>query len=227
MNELKNTEINEQKPLEANGFKEIKPEKPISVSEARAFVDSLFTETKVQEQEKEYFTDYDERMKQTPTDGTWTGERGESKFIPNKETEKGKSAADCLAEKGMDGIEYKNAEPDFSKCAEATVEIPNMTENRYGYFIDSNGLLQKANFTQADEMLAKKWNAESKDGRNDWASTEIRDWRKDNKFIWHECCDTKTMNLVVEPIHRYCTHSGGVAECKKRDGVDDGGDFDE
>ena len=117
----------------------------------------------------------------------------------------------------MDGIEFKNCEPDYSKCSEGTVRIENMTENR------------PSNFAQADIKLADQWNKEMREGRNDWKDEDVEKFRKSNNLSWHECCDTKTMNLVSRDIHGADTsvflHSGGVAECRVRDHV--GGEFDE
>ena len=71
-------------------------------------------------------------MKHTPRDGVrghWTGERGNSRFIPNENSEHGKEVSDTLEKYGLEGIEYKDGVPDFSECSEETVEI-SMTENR-------------------------------------------------------------------------------------------------
>ena len=53
-------------------------------------------------------------------------------------------------------------------------------------------------------------------------------YRKANRLTWHEKCDAKTMVLVRSEINLYFQHSGGCAECKRRDsaGAEDGG-FDE
>lgn len=61
-------------------------------------------------------------MNQTPREdsvlGKWDGERGESKFIPNDQEIKAK-----LAERGLEGIDYKDGIPGFSEVSESTVEI--------------------------------------------------------------------------------------------------------
>ena len=133
---------------------------------------------------------------------------------------------DKLNEKGMDGIEYKNAEPDFSKCAEATVRIDDMTQNRDDY-IGADGTIKQGNFTQADIKCSEKWNAEARDGKSDWTARDVYNWRHENKCSWHERCDTRTMDLVPFEIHSHCKHLGGVSECKVRDAVNVGGEFDE
>ena len=196
-------------------LEKFKSEDGTSISEAKAFADNLF-----KGESDGFYTDYIDRYNQTPKNGefgSWDGDRGESKFTPSAETEKGRAGIEKLAEYRMDGIEYKNCEPDYSRCSEGTVRIDNMTEFR------------ASNFAQADEKLAEQWNAKSKDGRTDWSAEDVDKWRHESKLSWHECCDTQTMHLVSRDIHgadtSVFTHSGGVAECKARDNI--GGGFDE
>lgn len=178
----------------------------------------------------ERYTSYEDRLNHTPKEdselGSWDGERGESKFIPSEENENGNAAKEKLAVYGMDGVKYESAEPDFSDCSEAEVKIDKMTENRENY-VDENGDYQFGNYTQADIKCAEDWNASSHGGKSNWTAAEVRDWRRENKYTWHECCDTSTMQLVPREIHGVFRHSGGVAECKVRDGAKFGGGFDE
>lgn len=198
-------------------FRNIKPQKEISPTEALANMETSIKE--IVEQEKKYYTDYTDRLNLTPSEqtmeGKWEGERGESKFIPSGETDRSIAAKEALAEKGMDGIEYRQAEPDFSKCAEATVQIENMTPYR------------PDNFAQADEKCAEQWNKIKKDNRDDWTADDVKRWRLENSYTWHECCDTRTMLLVSRDIHSFFRHSGGVAECKAMLESNAGGIFDE
>ncbi len=145
------------------------------------------------------------------SDGEWSGEPGNSSFTPNSETAKEK-----LSEYGQDCIEYKDGNPDFEKCSEATVEIGNMTSDR------------ASNFRQADAACAEKWNVEAKDNRTDWTAKAVKEWRQENMCSWHEHIDMKTMDLVPREIHEECKHYGGVAECKRFEAVANfGGGFDE
>lgn len=177
------------------------------------------------------YNTYDERIKFTsqnnPILGGYTGERGESKYIPSNRSVEGIIVIDILKQYGLDGIEYRNAEPDFEACAEAVVTIPHMTEYREDYY-DVSGERQFGNFSQADTELAKIWNFEELDGRSNWTARDVHDYRKAHKLSWHEKCDTKTMVLVRTEINGYFKHLGGCAECRIRDGgsIDDGG-FDE
>ena len=174
--------------------------------------------------EEGYQSSYKERYDQTPVEGergSWTGDRAESCYKPNAETEKGAKAAEKLSEYGLDGIEYEDAVPNFDGCAEETVEI-DMTENRYSNV--SEGIV--GNFEKADTECAKKWNAEGKDGKTDWTARDVADYRRDYNMTWHECIDRKTCQMLSRDIHDYFGHSGGVCECKKIIGQSFGGGFD-
>lgn len=165
----------------------------------------------------EYYSDYKDRIAQTPREvserGEWTGERGESKYIPSDPEIRA-----ILEQFGIDGIEYKHGIPDFSKCSACTVEIENMTAQRAG---------PGGNFEQCDAKCAEQWNKEAKDGKTDWTPRDVADWRRANGYSWHERNDMKTCDLVPTAINDYFGHLGGVAECKKRDAENDGGDFDD
>lgn len=177
------------------------------------------------------FKTYEERLDRASADdpmrGYYTGTRGESKYIPCTRTVEGVVVTEILKKYGLDGIEYRNAEPDFEVCSEAIVQINNMTEFRDPY-IDKNGVQQPGNFSYADQELATAWNAVGRDGKTDWTEEDIKKYRKANRLTWHEKCDAKTMVLVRSEINLYFQHSGGCAECKRRDsvGTEDGG-FDE
>lgn len=229
--EIVANEASDVKTPETSGIKDIKPETELSKQERDDYwKNDVFKDAEGEIEKNDCFNSYEDRLGCTPKEdsvlGSWEAERGESKFTPNEETPEGKAALEKLEEKGQDGIEYKNAEPNFSKCAEATVEIDNMTENRYDYY-EADGTLQQGNFSQADVKCSEKWNSEAKNGRTDWTAREVYDWRHDNNCSWHERCDTKTMDLVPYEIHSQCKHLGGVSECKVRDSIDIGGEFDE
>lgn len=245
MKEVKGTEINEIKKPEPENFKNIKAENGTNVEQAKEFWQDVFNKSgdkiedvtdKIESQEfgpqynsEKHMIDY------TPAEdspkGKWVdGPRGNAVFIPNENTEAGLKAKEKLAEYGQDGIRYINGEPDFSKCSEAIVTIGNMTENRDDY-IGADGEIKLGNFSQANIKCAEKWNAEAKDGKSDWTARDVEKWKDEHNCTWHECCDTKTMNLVSKDIHNtqdpIFTHSGGVSECKARDAVNIGGGFDE
>ena len=178
------------------------------------------------------YNTYDVRLDRTSADdspilGRYEGIRGESKYIPARRTVRGIIVSDILRQYGLDGINYRNAEPDFEPCAEAVVQISSMTENREN-FTNDVGETAYGNFSQADIELAKTWNLGEREGRTDWEAKDVFEYRKANKLTWHEKCDTKTMVLVRLEINLYFKHSGGCSECRVRDAVgNNGGGFDE
>ena len=175
---------------------------------------------------------YDVRLARTSADdnpifGRYEGIRGESKYVPSRRTVEGIIVTDILSQYGLDGIYYRNAEPDFEPCAEAVVKISGMTENREN-FTNNVGEIALGNFSQADIELAKAWNLGNREGRSDWEARDVLNYRMANKLTWHEKCDTETVVLVRMEINQYFKHSGGCAECKKRDSATNVGDeFDE
>ena len=166
------------------------------------------------------FNSYDVRLNRTSLNtviyGQYTGVRGESKYIPSARNAKGVAVIDILKTYGLDGIEYRNAEPDFETCSEAVVQIQAMSENRLDYR-NTEGNIAPGNFKQADIELAKVWNHQLREGRADWIDEDVKKFRKNNRLTWHEKCDTSTMVLVRLEINDYFKHSGGCAECKARD----------
>lgn len=179
-------------------------------AESHNKIESNVDDNNLSPEHKECMTTSAERKEfASHSDGEWTGEPGDSKFVPEKP-----EARDALSKYDQSGIDYSDGEPDFSKVSESTVQIKNMTSNRAD------------NFRKADEECAKQWNEQGKDGRNDWTARDIKEWRHDNRFSWHERLDMKTMDLVQRDIHDECKHFGGVAECKRHETLSGGG-FDE
>ena len=136
--------------------------------------------------------------------GHWEGERGNSKWFPNRDEIRknpltnpdGLTWGQILDKYGIDGIEFKNGEPDFSPVAKGTVEIDHFTDNRYG---------KGGNFDQACERLAEQRGC---------TKEEVKVWMKENKYTWHERSDCKTMDKVPTEIHGNIRHSGGISEAK-------------
>ena len=181
----------------------------------------------VHENESENFSDYKERLDQTPKDsdkGTWKGERGESEYVPN-DTPENKEIKDYLNTKGIEGLEYKNACADFSPVAEESVEIQNMTNDRYGR--------PDGNFMQAYNALAEKFNAQAKDGKTDWTFRDIIEWKQDKSkhegqiLVVHERNDLKVCDFVRLDVHSFFSHLGGVGEYNAKMKQNNIGGFDE
>lgn len=221
MNGFKITDVPEIKNSDTEKFKMEKPESSMSVKEARVFWDNRFkggeetehkepVEKENQEQKvesrQEYYTTIEERMERLPKDGEWTGELGNSKFIThNEEVNK------VLEKYELDGIEYNEGIPDFSKCAVVSLEIDNMTSNL------------ATNYRQFCKKCAEKWSEEGKIS----VSRDVAEYKTENKLDFHECSDMKTCQLVPSEIHEHFTHTGGRMECKKREESGIGGKADE
>lgn len=139
--------------------------------------------------------------------GHWEGERGNSKWIPDpdyippeKKPEKAYSNPGNLTweqifdKHGMDGINFKDGEPDFSEISKGNVEIEPFSDSRTD------------NFDKADIELAEQKGCQPED---------VEKWRKENNCTWHECKDMKTMQLVPNEVHANVPHSGGISEVKK------------
>lgn len=136
--------------------------------------------------------------------GAWTGEPGNSEWVPDNEVKpkdkcektnpQNQSWDEIKKEYNFNSIKFKDGEPDFSEVSKGTVEIDNFTDNR------------AKNFNQADEKLAQQRGC---------SPEEVKKWRKENNYTWHECKDCKTMQKVPSKVHGNIPHSGGIAEKKK------------
>ncbi|MGG0656875.1 HNH endonuclease [Rummeliibacillus pycnus] len=120
-----------------------------------------------------------------------------------------------LDKAGIDGIEYKNAVPDFSPVSKAQLEIDHMnggTGSRNG------NRARRSNFAQANEKLAEQLN-KSPELAKQFVMTpgniragNIEEYRLANNLTWHELNDGKTMQLVPSVINSKFGHLGGVGE---------------
>ncbi|WP_294446168.1 HNH endonuclease [uncultured Mailhella sp.] len=143
------------------------------------------------------------------SNGSWEGDEGDSiwkpdpDYVPLKSNPEGRTWEEIEDKYGMDGVEFRDGEPDFSEIAEATVEIDDFTENRV------------ENFAQADSKLAEQWNAEGRDGKTDWTARDVAAYRKENNLTWHERSDMKTMDLVPSEVHNNIPHAGGISARKQ------------
>lgn len=160
----------------------------------------------------DYPSTYKERLDRTPTTenphGKWSGDRGESMFIPTDN-----KLRELLQSKGVEGINYKDAIPDFSPIAEAKVTIQGMSQHRQS-LIGESGERIVGNYEKADIECAKAWNLEQRDGKDDWTHQDVKNWREANGYTWHEHNDMKTCSLVPTEVHDVCRHLGGVSEIK-------------
>ena len=135
--------------------------------------------------------------------GHWEGERGNSTWFPDRnEVPKiynpdGLTWGQILDKYGIDGIPFKDGEPDFSDISKDDVEIDDFSENRYG---------KGGNFDQATEKLAEQRGC---------TKEEVKEWMKENNYTWHEKSDCKTMQKVPSEVHTNIPHEGGISQVKK------------
>ena len=136
--------------------------------------------------------------------GIWTWERGNSDWIPddnvipknrNESNPEGKTNREIKDKYKFEFIPFKDGEPDFSKVVKGEVQIENFSEKR------------PKNYSQADIQLAKERGC---------TPQEIKKWRIENKYTWHECKDCKTMQLVPIEVHGNIEHKGGISEMKAK-----------
>lgn len=160
----------------------------------------------------DYPSSYKERMDRTPSmdnpHGKWSGDRGESMFIPAVDR-----VREILRNKGLEGINYKNGIPDFNPISEAKVTIQGMSQHRLSQ-MGENGARIVGNYEKADIECAKAWNLEQRDGKDDWTHQDVKKWREANEYTWHEHNNMKTCSLVPTEVHKVCSHLGGVSEIK-------------
>lgn len=135
--------------------------------------------------------------------GHWDGERGNSKWIPDKDHVPQKQNPEqqnwgkILNEYGIDNVPFKDGDPNFDEVSKGKVEIEDFSADR------------SDNFDKADIELANQRGC---------TPEEVAKWRKENGYTWHECRDMKTMQKVPSKVHNNIPHSGGVSEAKKESG---------
>lgn len=135
--------------------------------------------------------------------GRWDGERGNSTWYPDKdvvpkkknENSEKKNWGEILKEFKIEGITFKDGEPDFEPISKGTVEIKDFKDDR------------DDNFDKADIELAKKKGCLPED---------VYRWRKENGYTWHECMDMKTIQKVPSSVHNNISHQGGISKIRER-----------
>lgn len=138
--------------------------------------------------------------------GTWEGERGNSKWTPmenyvpenkwNTEANPDNlTLKEIFAKYGIESIEFKDGYPDFTPVSKGDVSVE-MTEKRYN------------NFKMADEALAKEKGC---------TPEEVKKWREENNYTWHEHQDGKTMQKVPNEVHASVPHAGGISVIKRKE----------
>lgn len=139
---------------------------------------------------EKFYSKKEDREMYLPQEGKWEGEVGDSKFIlDNKEVNQE------LKKYHLDGIEYKNCVPDFSKCSEVTTKIDKITPDLVTNF----------------KEFSKKLVAEGKFA----SEREVLEFKQKNNLAFHECSDMKTCQLVPISIHEAFKHTGGRFEARE------------
>lgn len=131
-------------------------------------------------------------------DGTWEGAHGDSAFVPNPEIVPANPVTnpdhlnwgEILDKYGIEKIDFKGGEPDFSAVSQASVKIDDFSDNRMG---------KGGNFEQASAIVAKQQGI---------TVEEVQGWMKENRYTWHERCDGSTLDQVPVEIHDNVRHEG-------------------
>jgi hypothetical protein len=134
--------------------------------------------------------------------GDWKGNPGDSDWKPDRDKKpenpktnpEGKTWGEILDKYGIERIPFKDGEPDFSEVSKGTVEIDDFSEDR------------DDNFDAADEKLAEQRGC---------TKEEVRKWRQEHRYTWHERGDMKTMDKVPTEVHGNVPHEGGISAKKK------------
>lgn len=140
---------------------------------------------------------YEERFNHTPkNDGTWTGDRGESKWVPDDP-----DVQETLSDSGTDGIEYKNCFPDFQPVTKFTAQLPEelLQKSDPEQFKECNRQLLEA--VENDPTFAKTFSA-----------IDLQRLSKGENPVdctWHHDVTSGTMRLIPTDIHDSCRHLGG------------------
>ncbi len=164
----------------------------------------------------EFASSYESRLSQTPAPINlkvgFEGQRGESKCTLKPPPDQ--ILKQILEKAGINGIQYKQAIPDFSPVAKAQVEIEYMLGGKGGF----GAKARRANFIQSDQKLADQLNHSPELAKEfgmesgKISARDIKIYREKNQLTWHELNDVKTMQLVPSKINSEFGHLGGVGE---------------
>ena len=137
--------------------------------------------------------------KNNPQRGYWTGERGNSTYVPTNNQD---NIIKILHDHNLCGINYSKGIIDLNPCSIATVSLDKMYILRY------------KNFKTCDILCSNLWNNTKFLDKQDWTSQKVNYYRKQYHYSWHECNDCIHCELVPTKINSFFSHFGGIAECK-------------
>lgn len=140
----------------------------------------------------------------------WLGLEWDSTLIPDPTVTPGNKNysnienltwGEIMERHNFQGLSYHKGKPDFSQIASHTVQLLN-----FDRFVDSNsdterGPLQEEAFRILANNLHK-------------TVEEIRTYKEQNRLVWHEDTDCKTLYLVPQEIHNNLHHFGGIGMLK-------------
>lgn len=162
----------------------------------------------------------------------WTGDPANSKRVPkNKES----WISEELRRYGVDGIEYKNGDVDFSPVSKFDINS-NIKEmyNQLGQEISATNVMGKSR-SDLNKLIRRKWQSKMKqfvfekilidsdfahsfseatdiDTRSIISADSLSRALREKGLTLHETPDCTKIQLVPTEIHDFFKHSGGVAE---------------
>lgn len=166
--------------------------------------------------------EFQENWKRTPiNNGEWSGERGQSKWIPD-----GEDTREILERYGADGIEYTENHPDlgsfsafeydmdealytdsnshqFQSCNEAMADYFSDLSDEYAG-VDCDDLLSNAEYRNA---MLNVFKCNEDDLEDIQAALEIGE--TPYGYTWHHTETPGRMQLVPSVIHDAARHRGG------------------
>lgn len=155
----------------------------------------------------------DRGRKNIPTSGgRWTGEPGESLWIPDDgvvppdkgySNMHGKTWRQIKAENGFQGINFSDGRADFRPVTKQEVVFDwerELGHEGIRHIVETGDrqYLHEVGFT----MLARKMGK---------SVQEVKEYKERLNLVWHEEPDCETLRLVVREVHDNIRHFGGVA----------------
>ena len=151
--------------------------------------------------------------KNIPTsDGRWTGEPGDSLWIPDDNVippdkgysnMHGKTWRQIKAENGIRGINFSDGRADFRPVSKHEVVFDWERELgrdgiRHILTTGDRQYLHEAGFALLARKLGKSVQA-------------VKEYKERENLVWHEEPDCETLRLVVREVHDNIRHFGGIA----------------